>query len=109
MDKCQDEDLSQLITRLTTGFGAMLQQVQELSSKNTELERRLARIREEVPHPLFAPCLLQLAMMSQNSSRSRATKAAVIENIPTISEHRWRPHILSRKLVLATTNSLPLP
>ena len=90
MANFQDEDLGQLMARLTTGFGAMLQQVQELSSKNTELERRLARIREEVSRPLFAPCLLQLAMMSHNSSRSRATKVAVIENIPIVSEHRWR-------------------
>ena len=74
MANFQDEELSQLMVRLTTGFGAMLQQIQELSSKNAELERRLARIREEVCHPHFAPCLLQLAMMSHNSSRSRATK-----------------------------------
>ena len=95
MANCQDEDLGQLMARLTTGFGAMLQQIQELSSKNTELERRLARIREEVSHHLFAPCLLQLAMMSHNSSRSRATMVAVIENIPIVSEHRWRLLILS--------------
>ena len=53
MANFQDEDLSQLMARLTTGFGAMLQQIQELSSQNTELERRLARIREEVFCPLF--------------------------------------------------------
>ena len=96
MANYQDEDISQLMARLTTGFGAMLQQVQELSSRNTELERRLARIREEVSHPLFTPRLPYLAMMSHNSSRSRVTKVAVIENIPIVSEHRRRLLILSR-------------
>lgn len=55
-----EEDHNQLVVRLTTGFGAMLEQVQELASKNTELEQRLARVREEVsssrlPSP-FQPC-----------------------------------------------------
>lgn len=48
------ENYEQLVVRLTTGFGAMLQQVQELASKNTELEQRLARLRKEVSKsPLF--------------------------------------------------------
>lgn len=48
------EDHTGLVARLTTGFGAMLEQVQELASKNTELEQRLARVREEVSStPLF--------------------------------------------------------
>lgn len=34
--------------RLSTGFGALLEQVQELALRNTELEQRLARVREEV-------------------------------------------------------------
>lgn len=42
-----DQGHNQLVARLTTGFGAMLEQVQELASKNTELEQRLARVREE--------------------------------------------------------------
>ena len=49
-----DEDHDELVARLTTGFGAMLEQVQELASKNIELEQRLARVREEVSiSPLF--------------------------------------------------------
>lgn len=45
------ENYEQLVVRLTTGFGAMLQQVQELASK---LEQRLARLRKEVSYsPLF--------------------------------------------------------
>lgn len=48
-----DEEHNQLVVRLTTGFGAMLEQVQELARKNTELEQRLTRVREEVfPSPL---------------------------------------------------------
>ena len=43
-----DKDHDQLVVRLTTGFSAMLEQVQELASKNTELEQRLTRVREEV-------------------------------------------------------------
>ena len=43
-----DEDHDQLVERLATGFGAMLGQVQQLAKKNTELEQRLARVREEV-------------------------------------------------------------
>lgn len=49
-----EEDHDELVARLTTGFGAMLEQVQELASKNIELEQRLARVREEVSiNPLF--------------------------------------------------------
>ncbi len=49
-----EEDHDTLVARLTTGFGAMLEQVQELASKNSELEQRLARVLEEVPSsPLF--------------------------------------------------------
>lgn len=53
MATSHDEDHDQLVARLTTGFGAMLEQVQELAIKNTELEQRLARVLEEVAtfHP----------------------------------------------------------
>ena len=44
-----DEYHDQLVANLATGFGAMLQQVQQLASKNTELEQQLARVRGEVP------------------------------------------------------------
>ena len=42
------ESHEQLVQRLTNGFGALLEQVQELASKNQDLEHRLARVREEV-------------------------------------------------------------
>ena len=47
-DHDHDHDHDQLVTRLATGFGAMLGQVQQLAKKNTELEQRLAHLREEV-------------------------------------------------------------
>ena len=43
-----DEDHNQRVERLSTGFGALLEQVQELALRNTDLEQRLARVREEV-------------------------------------------------------------
>ena len=56
MANLHGESYEQLVTRLTTGFGAMLQQVQELASKNTELEQRLARVLREVSQsPLSLP------------------------------------------------------
>lgn len=58
MATSQDEDHEQLVERLTLGFGAMLKQVQELASKNTELEQRLARVRVEVSS---SPLLLTLS------------------------------------------------
>ena len=48
MAASHDKDHDQLVERLATGFGAMLGQVQQLAKKNTELEQRLARVREEV-------------------------------------------------------------
>ena len=82
-----DQGHNQLVARLTTGFGAMLEQVQELASKNTELEQRLARVREEVSSSPPSPYFVRLAMMFHNSSRSRVTNVVVIDNIPIISEH----------------------
>ncbi len=43
-----DENHDQLVEKLTTGFGAMLEQVKELARRNIDLEQRLARVREEV-------------------------------------------------------------
>ena len=44
----QDQDHERLVESLTTGFGALLEQMQELARKNIELERRLARAHREV-------------------------------------------------------------
>ena len=48
MEAPDDESHDQLVERLSTGFGALLEQVQELALRNTDLEQRLARVREEV-------------------------------------------------------------
>ena len=58
MAASHDEDHDQLVLRLATGFGAMLEQVQQLAKKNTELEQRLARVREEVSS---SPLILMLS------------------------------------------------
>ena len=47
------QDHARLVEALTTGFGALLGQIQELARTNTELDRRLARVHKEVsstPH-----------------------------------------------------------
>ena len=48
MEAPDEESHEPLVERLTTGFGALLEQVQELARRNTELEQRLAHVREEV-------------------------------------------------------------
>ena len=48
MEAPDEESHEQLVERLTTGFGALLEQVQELARRNTNLEQRLALVREEV-------------------------------------------------------------
>lgn len=81
MTSTRNESHEQLIQRLTTGFGALLEQVQELAKSNTDLERRLARVREEVVAFFFSS--LDFAAMTINrSSRSGAIHLAVIDTIP---------------------------
>lgn len=53
MESGIEETHDQLVEKLTTGFGAMLEQVQELARRNTDLEQRLARVREEVLPPFL--------------------------------------------------------
>ena len=48
MESPDEERHEQFVERLSTGFGALLEQVQELARRNTELEQRLALVREEV-------------------------------------------------------------
>ena len=48
MEAPDEESHEQLVERLTTGFGALLEQVQELARRNTDLEQRLVVVREEV-------------------------------------------------------------
>ena len=58
MDSKNNETHDQLVERLTTGFGALLEQVQELARRNTDLEQRLAQVREEVHSCLRLPVAL---------------------------------------------------
>ena len=48
MEPNDQERHENLVEKLTTGFGALLEQVQELARRNTDLEQRLARVRDEV-------------------------------------------------------------
>ena len=64
----EGESHEELVERLTNGFGALLEQVQELASKNQDLEKRLARVREEVTSLFSFP--RPVAKMRTYSSRS---------------------------------------
>ena len=44
----EEEDHNALIEKVTTGFGALLGQVQELAAKNDALEQKLSHVRGEV-------------------------------------------------------------
>lgn len=52
-DMVDTESHDELIEKLTTGFGAMLEQVQELAKRNINLEQRLALVREQVRYFLL--------------------------------------------------------
>ena len=80
METSDKESHEQLVERLTTGFGALLEQVQELARRNTNLEQRLAHVREEVM-TRFSSALESFPMTIHYSSRSGATRVAVIDNI----------------------------
>ena len=58
MAASHDQDRDQLVEKLANGFGAMLEQVQQLAKRNLELEQRLAHVREEVSS---SPLLLVLS------------------------------------------------
>ena len=49
----EEEDHATLVERVTIGFGALLEQVQELAAKNDALEKRLTQVGAEV-HPSFS-------------------------------------------------------
>lgn len=54
MEAPDEETHEQFVERLTTGFGALLEQVQELAWRNSNLEQRLALVREEVMSRFFS-------------------------------------------------------
>lgn len=48
MESPESESHEEFVLKLTTGFGAMLEQIKELARRNTDLEQRLAEIQDEV-------------------------------------------------------------
>ena len=69
-----------LVESLTKGFGALLNQVEDLSRRNTDLERKVGLLHAQVSSILWY--LNYIFMKRQISSRSRATLLAVIDNKP---------------------------
>ena len=83
-----NEHQAQLVEQLTVGFGAMLEQVEELARRNHDLRQQLEQVRQRVHEEVYFLTLMTsliftaLAMMRQYSSRSGATFVAVIDSIP---------------------------
>ncbi len=48
MDFANRATENELVMKLEAGFGALLAQIQELTRRNTDLEQRLSRFRDEV-------------------------------------------------------------
>lgn len=57
MEKAQDEGLgsNQLLQRLTDGFGALLEKVEDLARKNIEFEQQIKALRTTVGPQSFVP------------------------------------------------------
>lgn len=77
-----DQICYELVEQLASGFGALLEQVQELDTKNANLEHLLDRMQKQVgtdesPSPALP------GMKKRNSSRSGAALAAVTDNLFT--------------------------
>ena len=70
----------ELVAQLASGFGALLEQVQELDTKNANLEHLLDRMQKQVCYSDKDPTP---GMKKHNSSRSGAAPTAVTDNIFT--------------------------
>ena len=81
MDPGDEKSHMKLVTELTNGFGAMLEQVQELARRNTDLQQRLATVLEAVSSFLVIGRRRKLAVMKQYSSRPRTTYVVVIDTL----------------------------
>lgn len=57
-----DKDHSTLIERVMEGFGALLEQVQDLAAKNDALEQRLAQHSAEVRLQCL-PCIVSALLL----------------------------------------------
>lgn len=73
----------ELVEQLASGFGALLEQVQELDTKNADLEHLLDRMQKQVSNTEKSPSPALSGMKKHNSSRSGAALAAVTDNIFT--------------------------
>lgn len=62
----------ELVEQLASGFGALLEQVQELDTKNANLEHLLDRMQKQVWDTDKSPSPALLGMKKHNSSRSGA-------------------------------------
>ena len=80
MESAGEESHKELVVKLTDGFGAMLEQVQELARRNTDLQQRLAAVLEAVSLFSFVQNRLSCAMMKQHSSRSGIIYMVVIDS-----------------------------
>ena len=81
MGSAGEESHKELVVKLTDGFGAMLEQVQELARRNTDLQQRLAAVLEAVSLFLFIQNQISCALMKQHSSRSGTIYMVVIDSI----------------------------
>ena len=77
-----DQICYELVEQLASGFGALLEQVQELDTKNTNLEHLLDRMQKQVG-PDKSPSPALPGMKKHHSSRSGAALAAVTDNLFT--------------------------
>lgn len=73
----------ELVEQLASGFGALLEQVQELDTKNANLEHLLDRMQKQVCDTYKSPSPALVGMKKHNSSRSGAALAVVTDNIFT--------------------------
>ncbi|KAK4697878.1 hypothetical protein P7C71_g274, partial [Lecanoromycetidae sp. Uapishka_2] len=75
MSSTETESQDKLIEQLTAGFGALLEQVQELAQRNQELQSRLTRVHKEATHLIRSNGPLS---SSGSPGRSRAKDAGSI-------------------------------
>ncbi len=76
--------MCELVGQLASGFGALLEQIQELDKKNTHLQHLLDSMQQQVCNAdKTDPSLTSIGMKKHNSSRSGAALAAVTDNDTT--------------------------
>ena len=96
-----DRTCYELVAQLASGFGALLEQVQELDTKNANLEHLLDRMQKQVCHSAKDPTP---GMKKHNSSRSGAAPTAVTDNIFTNCLTHVVPTLYRSNLYLIVTD-----